>query len=589
MGKKIFFLFVLAFIIRLIFISQPGFEADTAYWKSWSLAASDKGIVWMVQNTNYNYPAGFSYILWLMASVYKLFANPDNYRQFWNPNNYLFLLISKLPSIFSDLAIGGGIYYLLRRPKLLGLPEKLSRLALPLATVYLFHPVAIYDGAWWGQVDSFGLVFILFAILALVKRRPILASIIITLGFLLKLQTIVLLPLFFLYVWLAFSWKDMAKGLVAAALTYAIITLPFIIAGNLSRTFYLVYQNADWFPLLSLRAYNLWWLVSKGAGMATSDKILTLGITSAKTLGLILFSTTYLLSVGLICVDQKPKNLILAFVFACFSFYFFPTQSHERYIFPALMLSILLLPYFWDNLWLKRFAVGLFGVLSVTTLINLNTSMVVNYPANGLPLASILAIPAVDTFISLVNLLAVVILTYYIFKNLPKIWWLAGSGLLMAGLVFTNISYLTSDKLSLSKLKPTDYGQGYGGLQFDRNVNSSFGPSYWSFLSVNYFFYQHGLGTHANSAISFDIDRKFKKFATDFGIDTAGGQDASVVFEIWADGKQLFVSPKMTKNDFPKHAEVPIEGVNKLTLIANDADDGIMGDHADWLEPTLYK
>ncbi len=45
----------------------------------------------------------------------------------------------------------------------------------------------------------------------------------------------------------------------------------------------------------------------------------------------------------------------------------------------------------------------------------------------------------------------------------------------------------------------------------------------------------------------------------------------------------------MTKNDFPKHAEVPIEGVNKLTLIANDADDGIMGDHADWLEPTLYK
>lgn len=583
------FVLFLGLLVRLGLVLQPGFEADVAYWKSWSLAASDNGLVWITNNTNYNYPAGFAYVLWLIALVYKLFANPDNYQQFWNPNNYLFLLCAKLPSILSDLAVGAGIYWLLRRPKLLGLEEKLSRLALPLAIVYLFHPVAIYDGSWWGQVDSVGLVFILFAIIALVKRRPIWASIIITLGSLLKLQTIVLLPLFFLYLWRAFSWKEMAKGLAAAAITYVVITLPFLWANSLSRTFYLVYQNADWFPLLSLRAYNLWWLASKGAGMATSDKILTLGITSAKTLGLILFSVTYLLSVGLIWVDQKPKNLILAFVFACFSFYFFPTQSHERYIFPALMLSILLIPYFWENMRSRRIALGGFALLSLTTLINLNTSMVANYPGNGLPLLSWLAKPSIDTLICLVNLLAIIVLLVYVLKNLPKIWWLGSAGLLTTGLLFTNLSYLTSGQVALSKLKPTDYNQGYGGLQFDRNANSSFGPGNWSFLSVNYFFYQKGLGTHANSVISFDINRLFKKFATDFGIDTAGGSEASVVFEIWGDGRQLFASPKMMKADLPKHIEVPVEGVKKLTLVVTDAGDGIRGDHADWLEPTLYK
>lgn len=587
--KRLFVLFFIALIIRILLIPQPGFEADVAYWKSWSLAASDNGIVWMANNTNYNYPAGFAYVLWVMASIYKLFANPDNYQQFWNPSNYLFLLVAKLPSILSDLAVGAGIYYLLRRPKLLELDERLSRLALPLTAIYLFHPVAIYDGSWWGQVDAIGLVFILFAILALVKRRPIWASIIITLGFLLKLQTIVLLPLFFLYLWRTFSWKEMAKGLAAAAITYVVITLPFILANNLSRTFYLVYQNADWFPLLSLRAYNIWWLASGGAGMIISDKILTVGITSAKTLGLIFFAATYLLSIGLLCVSQKPKNLILAFVFACFSFYFFPTQSHERYIFPALMLSILLIPFFWDNIRSRRITLVFFGLLSVTTLINLNTSMVVNYPLNGLPLLSGLAKPSIDTFICLVNLSAVIVLLIYVLKSLPKIWWLGSAGLLTTGFLFTNLPYLTSDKLSLSKLKPIDYNQGYAGLQFDRNTNSSFGPGYWSFLSVNYFFYRKGLGTHANSVISYDIAGKFKKFATDFGIDTAGGSEASVVFEIWGDGQKLFSSPKMTKSDLPKHAEVSVEKLKKLTLVATDAGDGIRGDHADWLEPTLFK
>jgi len=72
-------------------------------------------------------------------------------------------------------------------------------------------------------------------------------------------------------------------------------------------------------------------------------------------------------------------------------------------------------------------------------------------------------------------------------------------------------------------------------------------------------------------------------------VDTAAGERASVVFEIYGDGKLLFRSPKMGKGDLPGHANVSLEGVKTLLLAVNDAGDGITEDHADWLEPRLYR
>jgi len=63
-------------------------------------------------------------------------------------------------------------------------------------------------------------------------------------------------------------------------------------------------------------------------------------------------------------------------------------------------------------------------------------------------------------------------------------------------------------------------------------------------------------------------------------VDTAAGQRASVVFEIYGDDKLLFRSPKMNKGDLPRQADVSLEGVKTLLLTVNDAGDGITEDHA---------
>jgi len=590
--KRIFLLLILGLILRLVLIPQLGYEADIAFWKSWSLAASDKGVVWLTQNTNYNYPAGFTFILWVVGKLYSLLADPHNYSQYWQAGNLVYLLIIKIPIILADLGIAVILFKLLSNPSLLGLNEKIKKLSIPLVAAWVFHPVVLFDGVWWGQVDTFGVFFVFLTIYFLTQKKLFFATLFITLGFLLKMQNIIFLPLFFLYVWRAYSWKQTVKSISASLLFFALIALPFSLAHDLGKTFSLIVNNSDWFPLLSLHAYNIWWLASRGAGMATSDKILILGLTNAKTLGLILFSASYFLAVLSIFKSPKIKTFIISLTFAAFSFFILPTQSHERYIVPALSLFFLTFPYLWEKERFNKALIVIFTVVSIGTLINLNNSLVANYPQNGLGLPTFFSQPITTLTIGAINsFLLLPLCLFLLFES--KINYLLGIGgiftIVISGLAIANLSFFLNNEISLTKIKPVEAQQDFGLLQTNKNLNSSLGPKNWNFLSVNYFFYRRGFATHANSKTSFPLGGHFSKFSTDIGIDTSAGPKASIIFEIYADGQLLYTSPTIQKYDLPTRVEVPLNGAEILSLVTKDAGDGITDDHADWLEPMLYK
>jgi len=605
MSKKLLFILFLGLLTRLILVPLPGYEADIAFWKSWSLAATDKGIVWLVKNTNYNYPAGFALILWSVGKIYHLLVGSYNFQEYWQAGNYLFLLLAKMPSILADLVIAAIIYYFVSQPKILGFPAKSAKWAGFLSGLYLFHPVVLFDGAWWGQVDSFGIMFAFLTLFFLAKKNPVLASVSLTAGFLLKMQNIIFLPLFFLFLLRNFSWKKMVQCLTASFGTFLIMNFPFLKANDLGQTINLVFQNFDWFPYLSLNAYNLWWLVSLTSGQV-SDKILILGITNAKTVGLMLFSFSYLLATGLILFKKDLtfplKGLVEALTFVSLAFFVLPTQSHERYIFSFLALSLLVLPYFLETKNWRILSLAIFIFFSVSILINLNNSLVSNYPENGisflkifqdypdfrvLPKKSLSLSPSV--IISLFNLFTLGVFVLFVAKNLPFFWNFLAVCLFFGGIIFNNLAYLLKKEICLTQLKPISVAQDFGSLQINQNLASAAGPKSWAFLSVNYYFYPKGFATHANSKIVFDLGKKFEKFATDYGIDSDAGANGSVIFEIWGDGKQLFSSKIIKKFDLPQRIEVNVKGVKTLELIAKDAGDGIIDDHADWLEPVLYR
>ena len=95
--------------------------------------------------------------------------------------------------------------------------------------------------------------------------------------------------------------------------------------------------------------------------------------------------------------------------------------------------------------------------------------------------------------------------------------------------------------------------------------------------------FERGVGTHAPSVAKLALDGNALSFEADVGVDSEmEAKKGSVKFKVVADGRVVFESPVMKSGDDPVHVKVDLAGVKNLTLIADDAGDGIYKDHADW-------
>lgn len=594
-------LIVIGLAIRLLLIGNTGFLADVSFWKSWGLAAIDHGIVWTSHNTNINYPPGFIYILWVMGKLYSLFGNPHDFNSYWRENNFAFLFVSKSIAILADVFIAWLIYFFFSqkdRLKKLGVTLPLSpNLPLILSAVFFLNPVVIIDSALWGQVESFGIMFTLLAILLLFYKRPYLSTFIFITGTLMKLQNIIYLPLFFIFIFRIFGYKTLIKSLFVSFVTFVLVCLPFVLAGDLSQVLFLMTLNSDYFPWLSLNAHNLWWIVSGAKGLNVTDRITVLGMLNAKTVGLIIFSSFYFLSCLLLYLKTNARNFFLSLILGILAFFLFTTQSHERYSYPLVVLMLFLYPFL--NLEYGKFTIKnffaradyfwlLYVVGSILIFFNIHFGLVYNYPQNGWGFLSQITTPQLTIASSYLHILLFFAFFPFVYSQISPLFLIIPFALTAIGLTITNSSLLFHKKISLTAYKPIIANQDYSILQVNKSVNSFSGWKSWNRLSNNYFYYRYGFGAHAKSNLTFDINKKFQKFTTDIGIDTEAGPQASVVFQIFGDGKKLFESGKMGKFDFPKHVEVDVSGVKYLGLILDDGGDGINNDHADWLNPVLY-
>ncbi len=580
---------IIALLIRLLLIPNTGFEADISFWKSWGLAVMDFGIVKGLPLTNFNYPTPFGYFLALMANVYSFFADPHDFNQFWQNNNLLFLFISKAPAIIADFGIAGIFLYIGKNAKRLGFP------ALPITTyqifalLYLLSPVSIIDGAWWGQLDSLGVLLFLLALLALLRRMPFWAGIIYMVAMMTKLQNMIYGPIFFLFLWQIMGWRGLVRALAGATLAFAGTNIEFILARDFGRVIESLTGNYDYFPWLSLNAFNPWWVYSGAAGMKGSDKILVLGLVSAKSLGLVAFSGAYLFAMLRQFIDKsQPLRVFLeSFIVVNGAFFLFQTESHDRYAFPLAILILL-----WASFWIHRntmkFLVTVYALFTLLYFYNLHTALVFNYPHNGIPILKAFTWPWLTISVSA---LFTGVFLWFLFSlaRTTRVWvYILPITLIALVIITKNIPILTQKPVFITSITPFEWKQDFGNRMVNMPVNASLGFNSWSSLSVQYAFYRHGIGTHANSYQIFDIGKLFKAFTFDYGVDTEAGARGTVTFEVWGDDKKLFASEKIGRYDMPRHQEVDVTGVKTLKLVVTDAGDGITDDHADWLNPKLH-
>ena len=91
-----------------------------------------------------------------------------------------------------------------------------SRAGLGAAALYFLNPVALYNSAYWGQVDAIYTFFALLAVVLMARRHWYLAGAAVAAGLLAKFQTIAFVPLLLFETYRLGGWRAIAGKLVAA-------------------------------------------------------------------------------------------------------------------------------------------------------------------------------------------------------------------------------------------------------------------------------------------------------------------------------------------------------------------------------------
>jgi nitrous oxidase accessory protein NosD len=130
----------------------------------------------------------------------------------------------------------------------------------------------------------------------------------------------------------------------------------------------------------------------------------------------------------------------------------------------------------------------------------------------------------------------------------------------------------------VSDLTATSATTGWGTIQKDASIAGNA-------ITLGGATYAKGIGTHADSTITYNLAGGYKTFLSDVGVDDEvnGKGTAHVVFQVYGDGVLLFDSGTVTNGTAPISLSIDVTGVQTLTLVAKAA---VAGDidyaHADW-------
>ncbi len=237
----------------------------------------------------------------------------------------------KVPPLLGDLAIAAGLIALLR-------PDWTR--AWITATLVLLVPATWYLSAWWGQFDAIFVALALWTAILTVRNRAVAAGILLGLMLMTKPQALFLAVPFAAYAIGSWGVRRAAGFVLLAGLTSALTWLPFLPYGGIGDYLRDVsyYQNHD-FPILSVRAWNPWWLVQEWAagGSFLFDSEPIVGPITARIVGLV--ATAFSSALVFVALVRRPSRdrLFLGLAATSLGAFCLMTTMHERYAYAALV------------------------------------------------------------------------------------------------------------------------------------------------------------------------------------------------------------------------------------------------------------
>lgn len=378
-----------AFLLRIwIALTIQGFQTDMNTFMAWAQQAVDRGLGGFYSDDMFaDYPPGYIYVLYALGFIQNLFS--------MDPGSSSSVLLFKTPSILADLITGFLIYKTAGRH--IG-----GKTALALSALYLWNPAILINSAGWGQVDSFYVLFLLMALITLTERRFERSAVWLAIAALIKPQTFIFAP-----VWLiaCFYYRDVKRislSLLCGIGVFGLLALPFFWGnGGVTGIIDLYRTTLASYPYASVNAFNIYALFGQNwSSLENSWLFLTF-----RTWGLIAILGA-LVYTGFIFIRKKAHGrdlsnsyfIALALIAMLFVL---GTKMHERYMFPALILSLFSFIHVKD-----RRLLALFTGFSLTQYVN--TAYVLQYLNAG-------ASPGTDGIVLLCSIANVVLLGYMLY------------------------------------------------------------------------------------------------------------------------------------------------------------------------------
>jgi hypothetical protein len=320
--------------IRLWLLPTEGLRGDIDQFVGWVHHIATQGLSTLYEGTDAG-PVTFgpvmAYIWALLAAIQPAFATVTD------ASDPAIRALMKLPASLADFGLAALVVYALRdRP----------RWAAIAGAVVLLVPATWYVSAWWGQYEAVFALSALAAVIAAAARRNDLAAVLIAVSLMTKPQAIAFVVPFAAWFWATGGWRSVLRATVLGAITGAILWIPFLPTGPLGYLRNLgTYQN-EIFNVLSLRAWNPWWILQTLAagGDFIRDDVAFIGPFTLRHVGYLVTAVLSVL-IGLAIVrDPRPRTFVLGVSASVLAIFTWMTQMHERYAYAALIVVLLLIP-----------------------------------------------------------------------------------------------------------------------------------------------------------------------------------------------------------------------------------------------------
>lgn len=315
-------------MIRIALLPTEGMRDDLDLFASWIHRLATDVPLTHAYDLPLTFPPVMTYLFALMGAAQPLFQAATD------ASDPLVRATIKLPASVADVALAVLVAFLLReRP----------RAAVAAALAIALAPMTWYLSSWWGQFESIYVVLGLLAAVLAIADRWTLAAIALGLALSTKPQALPFIVPFAAWALASGGPRRACGAALATMATIVVLWLPFVAAGGVSS--YLAniagLQGAD-YSVLSLRAWNFWWLVQQpvGGGDFVADSTAIVGPLSPRLLGYGMAGVVC--SAVVIAIARRPtdRSLVLGLSAVMLAAFLLLTTMHERYSFAGVVFLL---------------------------------------------------------------------------------------------------------------------------------------------------------------------------------------------------------------------------------------------------------